>query len=380
MRLGAAIRRWGGGWMRRPRSAAPAGGAPSAASGEESARLEALLAARQVQRYEIERWRAAFAALPEPCVLLNQAGRVLFANREAERLLGLEEPAPAGTALDDLLRRTAGMRVWREPLADGRNAELGELVVLRDPSGEARDEQVLGEFLSHISHELKSPLNTIRSYAEMLLEGSVDRAATQKEFFNVITEESCRLAKLIDNLLDLSKIDRGALVPQRARLRLESLVGELVRAAEPQARAKGIQLAARVPSNLPTAFADKDLVGVALNNLLANALKYTPEGGRVQVRASHDEGTVCIEVEDSGIGIPPEERERVFEKFYRGASTEVRKQPGTGLGLALARQIVVLHGGTLTVDGAPGRGSTFRIVLPVGGREQREAFGLPEAT
>jgi len=336
-----------------------------------------------VQRYEIERWRLAFERLPEACVLLNQAGCVLFANRAALPFLGLEAQPPSGAPLEDLLARAAGPAqptIWREPLVDGRGADLGAIVVLRDPGSDTRLESAIAEFLSHISHELKSPLNTIRSYAEMLNDGSVDRAETRKEFFNVITEESCRLAKLIDNLLDLSKIDTGALVPQRARLRPDALLHELLRAAEPQARSRGLELQVKIPPNLPSAFGDKDLVGVAVSNLISNAIKYTPAGGHVQVRAASEDDSLIIEVEDTGIGIRPEDRQHVFEKFFRGTSPEVRKQSGTGLGLALAQQIVQLHGGQLTLDSAPGRGSTFRIVLPLGGREQREAFGLPEGS
>jgi signal transduction histidine kinase len=385
----AAARGWGSIWTRlrrtAPASSVPAAPAPppAAAGGpEEALRVEALLAARQVQRYEIERWRTAFDHLPEACLLLNQAGHVLFANRLAARLLQLEPQSPAGVAFEDLLQRGGGaerVRVTREPLVDGRGGELGTLVVLRDAGAETRQEGVLTEFLSHISHELKSPLDTIRSYAEMLMDGSVARPETSKEFFNVITEESCRLAKLVDNLLDLSKIDSGVLAPHPGRLRAEALLQELVRAVEPQARAKGLTLEARLAPNLPTAYADKDLLGVAVSNLISNAVKYTPEGGRIQVRARHEDGALWIEVEDTGLGIGPEDRQRIFEKFYRAQDPKVRQQPGTGLGLALARQIVSLHGGTLQVDTEPGRGSTFRIVLPVREREQREAFGLPEA-
>jgi signal transduction histidine kinase len=250
--------------------------------------------------------------------------------------------------------------------------------------GEARSERpsdaALNEFLSHISHELKSPLNTIRSYSEMLMDGSIDDPETRKEFFNVINEESCRLAKLIENLLDLSKLDAGTLRLQKARLRPEALLGELVRAAEAQARAGGVVLEAKFAANLPTVFADKDLVAVALNNLLSNALKYTPQGGRVTVRARGEVEALVLEVADTGIGIPVEEQAHIFEKFYRGSSAEVRRRPGTGLGLALAQQIVSLHGGQLTLTSQPGRGTTFRLQLPAGAREQREAFGLPEAT
>ena len=368
---------------RAPRPPAPVAGAPpEPAPSDPAASLEALLVARQVQRYEIERWRAAFERLPDACLLLNQADGVVFANRAARSLLGLETQPPPGASLDELLARSPDPhpRPSREPLLDTRGADAGSLVVLRDTRAEGRLESAAAEFLSHISHELKSPLNTIRSYAEMLNDGSVDRPETRKEFFNVITEESCRLAKLVDNLLDLSKIDTGVLVPSRGRLRADALLQELLRAAEPQARSKGLQLHAKVPPNLPTIFGDKDLVGVAVSNLISNAIKYTPAGGEVQVRATSDEESLVIEVQDSGIGIRPEDRNHIFEKFFRGSGPEVRKQPGTGLGLALAQQIVVLHGGRLGVETQPGRGSTFRIVLPLGGREQREAFGLPEAT
>ena len=356
---------------------------PAATQGEGSASFEALLVARQVQRYEIERWRAAFDRLPEACLLLNQAGGILFANAAAARLLEIAPQPGAGPQLEEVLARMPAAQrpsVWREPLPGARGSDLGSVVVLRDPASERRLESAIAEFLSHIAHELKSPLSTIRSYSEMLQDGSIEKPDTRREFFNVITDETSRLAKLIDNLLDLSKLDTGALTPKKARLRADALVQELLRACEPQARAKGLQLQGKVPPNLPTVFGDKDLIGVAVSNLISNAIKYTPSGGRVQVRAVAEDESLVIEVEDSGIGIRPEDRAHLFEKFFRGSGPEVRKQPGTGLGLALAQQIVKLHGGQLGVDSQSGRGSTFRIVLPLGGREQREAFGLPEGS
>ena len=376
------------GWtasIRRVLRRSSSGPVPAAVASQAptDARLEALLAARQAQRYEIARWRAVFERSPEPAVLLNRADAVLAANRAARALGACSEDAPVNVPLEEWLRRAAvpAQPVQRrEPLADPQGLELGTLCVFGEPATDAPSEAAIGEFLSHISHELKSPLNTIRSYSEMLMDGSIDDPETRKEFFNVINEESCRLAKLIENLLDLSQLDSGSLRLQRARLRPDALLGELVRAAEPQARARDIVLDAKMAANLPTVFADKDLFGVAVNNLLSNALKYTPSGGRVTVRARGEAEALVVEVEDTGIGIPPAEQARIFEKFYRGASAEVRKQPGTGLGLALAQQIVGLHGGQLTLASQPGRGTTFRLQFPTGAREQREAFGLPEAT
>ena len=174
--MDASTRRQGLGevWRRMRRRVREPATAPLPAPAQPvdvEARLEALLAARQVQRYEIERWRAAVDRLPEPCLLLNQAGSMLFANRAALQLLQLESGAITGAAFEEMLaRRPEALRpsVWREPLADARGSELGALVLLRDPGAEARLDSAIVEFLSHISHELKSPLNTIRSYAEML--------------------------------------------------------------------------------------------------------------------------------------------------------------------------------------------------------------------
>lgn len=347
------------------------------------ARLEALLAARQVQRFEITRWRAVFERTAEPTVVLNRVEAVVAVNRAARALGCGGDAAPLNVPLDEWLRRAevpAQSTQRREVLHDAQGLDLGSVVVFGEPVIQSPSQAAVGEFLSHISHELKSPLNTIRSYSEMLMDGSIDDPETRKEFFNVINEESSRLAKLIENLLDLSKLDSGSLHLQRARLRPDAMLNELVRAAEPQARARDIVLDTKFAANLPTVFADKDLAGVAINNLLSNAIKYTPVGGRVSVRARGEAEALVIEVEDTGIGIPLAEQAHIFEKFYRGASAEVRKQSGTGLGLALAHQIVGLHDGQLTLVSQPGRGTTFRLQLPTGARQQREAFGLPEAS
>ncbi len=251
---------------------------------------------------------------------------------------GLQAPrCPAGATESDAARR------GRQPGTPGAPAQR--------------------ELLGHLAHELKSPLHTIGAYAEMLQEGSVDPAA-RNEFFAVITSESQRLATLIDTLVDLSNIEAGALVPQRGPVRIDALVKELVGTFDTAARGKAIDVVVSSPGPIPAVLADSQLLAVALRNLLANAIQYTPRGGRVEVRVGAARGTITVEIADSGIGIHPDDRPQVFDKFFRGRAPEVRQQPGSGLGLALAERLVALHGGGLEVESAPGVGSTFRLTLP----------------
>jgi two-component system sensor histidine kinase VicK len=327
---------------------------------------------------EAARWRAAFDALPEACFLVNTAGQVEVANRAAQVRAGAALPAPFASLQVWLGAATGGEeRVWRAPLSDAAGAVCGEIVRVQSPPSAVPRAGLPSAVLTHLGHELKSPLHTIRAYSEVLREGGVD-AATRNEFFAVIGAETQRLANLIDTLVDLSKIDSGDLVPQRGALRVDAVLAAEVRAAAAAACSKSIDLAAGLPATLPAVLGDADLLAVALRNLLSNAIQYTPCGGRVDVRANATDETLTVEIADTGIGIHPDDRPQVFQRFFRGRAPEVRKHPGSGLGLALVERIVALHGGTLAVESELGRGSTFRLSLPAAGSAAPESFPARE--
>jgi signal transduction histidine kinase/HAMP domain-containing protein len=221
------------------------------------------------------------------------------------------------------------------------------------------------EFVSKVSHELRTPLTSIMGAADNLLDGIAGVVGERPRAYLVrIKDNSDRLLRLINELLDLSRIEAGKEEIRVTRFRLDALIQETVETLKPLAEERGVALAAPQPPAL-TIRADRDKISRVLMNLLHNGIKFTPAGGRVEVAVSGDAEWVRVEVQDSGVGIPPGEIERVFDKFHQVKRSRSRGRPGSGLGLPISRQLVELHGGRLTAESTPGRGSTFRVVLPV---------------
>ncbi|HXH28031.1 MAG TPA: ATP-binding protein, partial [Candidatus Polarisedimenticolia bacterium] len=227
-----------------------------------------------------------------------------------------------------------------------------------------RLERVRSEFVANVSHELRTPLTAIRGYAETLRDRGAHDPVRAAEFAEVIHRNAGRLRDLIEDLLDLSAVEQG-----EARLSIGPVpVGAAVTQAEavirPALDRKRQTLTLDIPASLPPARADRDRLAQVLINLLDNAVKFTPEGGAITVAAAMTPGRIVLEVRDTGVGIPPEEIGRVFERFYRLDRSRDRREGGTGLGLAIAKHLVQAMEGTIAVDSRQGAGSTFRIELP----------------
>jgi signal transduction histidine kinase len=246
-----------------------------------------------------------------------------------------------------------------------RHTVFGTLIVIRDTTQEQLARTAGSDFVSHVSHELKTPLASIVAYSELLMGDDGSDAALRVEAVNVIHDEAERMAGLINNLLSISKIDSGAMVLKRQRVNLYELLVDAFESQRQGALGKGLDFRLDVPPNLGAAALDKDLFRIAINNVLSNAIKYNQAGGRVSLSAEEaDDQTLAIHVRDSGIGIPADQRARIFDKYYRvpdagGDGASERK--GHGLGLYLVRQIVELHQGSISVDSQPGRGTEFCI-------------------
>lgn len=227
-----------------------------------------------------------------------------------------------------------------------------------------RANRLKSEFLASMSHELRTPLHTIIGFAELLEEstkGSLNDA--QQRFLAHINRDSEHLLELINDVLDLSKIEAGQLVLKREVYSLNRSLAEALDAIRPAAAAREISLEQRRPGH-SMVDADPLRVREMLYNLLSNAVKFTPEGGKVWIETSEDAGFVRITVGDSGVGIPPEEQENIFDKFYQVGNTTRGVREGTGLGLSITKELVQLHGGWMEVDSSPGRGSRFTFTLP----------------
>jgi PAS domain S-box-containing protein len=242
-----------------------------------------------------------------------------------------------------------------------QNERLRELDRLKD------------DFISLVSHELRTPLTSIRGYLELLIDGGAgELSEEQQRFLTVVDRNSKRLMQLVGDLLFLAQIEAGKLALELGEVDLDAVIADCLEAAKPMADEKGITLETSA-ERLPSMIGDRGRLAQVLDNLVSNALKFTGEGGTVTVRASSVEGNAVIEVEDTGMGIAPEEQEQLFDRFFRSPEATERAIPGTGLGLTIAKAIVERHEGSIEVESVFGKGTTMRVMLPV-----RHPHRLPE--
>ena len=241
---------------------------------------------------------------------------------------------------------------------------IGKIISFKNISRQKASEKAKHEFISHITHELLTPLTTINSYNEMLMEDEVENLELQKEFYNTISEETNRLTRLVKTLLNISQIEMGSLSLNKDLVKSDWLFNDCLTAVEGAAQKKNITIERNLPDHFPSLFGDKELLKVGVINILGNAVKYTAENGQIKFSLTEQDEVAVIEVIDTGYGISKEDLPHVFDKFYRSADPRVTDQTGSGLGLALTAEIVRLHGGEIEVSSKPDEGSHFTIRLP----------------
>ena len=238
---------------------------------------------------------------------------------------------------------------------------MGVVLLIRDVSREARLNQLRADFVGAVSHELKTPITLIRLYGETLLEDEDFSPQQRREFYQIITRESERLTQLIDKVLSFSKIERGEKQYHLEQGDLVPVVARTVEVYEQYLKRRGFSVATELAPDLPAVRFDADAVSQALVNLLDNAAKYSGETKSIAIRSCASDGAVVLEVEDHGIGIPREEQEKIFERFYRVKNAAAKG--GYGLGLYLVRHIMDAHGGKVELESETGRGTRFRLVF-----------------
>ncbi len=348
-----------------------------------------------VLTYEKERIELVIDHLQEGVVVVNVTGNVILINREMTLLFGLKQKEVIGRPLTECLEqeeilswlseekfekgsvtqrnleisidRSHGERILRLtsiPLSGSDGKCLGTLIVARDMTARKLSERNQSEFIAHVSHELRTPLTTIKSYVELLSDNDVSDEKTRYEFYNIINGETDRLARLIENLLNISKIEMGSLMVRKDLLKTREFFSDLVESIESQAVNKRISLHTDLPEKMTSLMADKDLLRVAVLNILSNAIKYTPSGGSVTLTAVEEDDFLKVEISDTGYGISEEDLPKIFGKFFRSSDRNIRKETGNGLGLALSKEIVQLHHGELTVSSTIGQGTSFTLILP----------------
>ena len=266
----------------------------------------------------------------------------------------------------DLRRRngsTVSVGITYAPLFDREGRLVNIIASVRDITRFREADKIKSTFISVISHELKTPVALIKGYADTLLREDArwDRE-TMRESLRVILEETERLNQLIDNLLDASRLQAGALHMEMGEVALDALAQRVAERFRTQTQIH--EIAVRFPDDFPVIAGDATRLEQVLNNLVSNAIKYSPAGGLIEISGRVLPDEVAITVSDQGVGIPPEEQAHIFERFYRGARERHQRTPGTGLGLYLARAIVEAHGGRIWVESNPGEGAAFTFTLP----------------
>jgi len=346
----------------------------------------------------VEEIQAVLAAIADPVLAIDEFDRIVLANRSAEELFELEPGAAETKLLQEVVqcqklaqllvsarqRKTPGRRSDELEIVDSRgqthsyratavklsSAEEdesrhgGAAAVLRDIAEQKALQKRNAEFVSAVSHEMKAPLSGIKAYVELLVDGEAEDDKTREEFLGVISDQADRLQRLVENMLNLARIEAGVVKVDKQPRSLNEILEESLRVVQPMAEAKGIRLGGALSPVYLGVLADRAMMLQAASHLLSHAVKYTPSGGAVTLRSRLDGERIRFEVQDTGVGLSEEDRQRVFEKFYR-VKKDQQMASGTGLGLPLAKHIVEdVHGGRLSVESKLGEGSTFIVELP----------------
>jgi signal transduction histidine kinase len=268
----------------------------------------------------------------------------------------LHELAEERGALLDAERAARTESEAVQQLLSAQNERLRELDRLKD------------EFVSLVSHELRTPLTSIRGYIELLMDDAETPDADRRQrYLEIVDRNSERLLELVSDLLFLAQIEAGKLGIERSQVDLNRIVEECVETSSPVALSRGIELSAKI-DRVARLEGDRARLVQVLDNLVSNGLKFTPSGGRVEVRLSSEDGAAMLEIEDSGVGIPADEQEHLFERFFRSSNATENAIPGTGLGLTITKAIVERHGGRIEVESAENAGTTVRVQLPLAAR------------
>jgi len=333
---------------------------------------------------------AVLAGMTEGVAVVDQAERILFANEAFAEAAGAPEARYRGRPLLEVARHSGLIEAVHRALSGAetvqtevefgtvrpRTFELtaapvtatsarGAVLVLHDVTEIRRLERVRRDFVANVSHELRTPLTTIQGFAETLLSGALDDRKANLKFLQIIRDHAVRLGRLTDDLLKLSAIEGGSMTFRMEPVSVAALVEHCIEAVSLKARACGLEISRDLPADLPEVRGDSLRLEEVLKNLLENAVQYTRPPGTICLRAALEGGAVILCVEDTGIGIPSTDQERIFERFYRVDAARSREVGGTGLGLSIAKHIVEAHQGRLWVESELGKGSRFFVSLPV---------------
>ena len=332
---------------------------------------------------------AILESMSEGVIAVNLKQQVLLVNDAAGRLLGFPPSEAQGKGLWEVVRDQQILTSVKEIEMDGgrttvtvgavagRKLEVtvsifpangsaeGMVIVAHDVTESSRYQELRKEFVANVSHELRTPLTVIRGFVETLQDGAMNDPRKGPQFLATISKHTDQLANLVNDLLELSRLESQPSLPRQQSVDLSSVIRRAADLLSPAAAKKNHQFTIAAPNQLPAVVGNPDYLERAVSNLMENAIKYTRENGRVRVTAKAENGHVLVEVADNGIGIPQEDLARIFERFYRVDRSRSREMGGTGLGLSIVKHVAQVHGGSIDVSSTPGQGSTFRLKIPV---------------
>lgn len=360
-------------------------------------RLKEALSMNEAER---EKLASILTNMNDGLIASDEHGSVILINRRAKQLLKLQETDVLGKTIDEVLSLTNS-----EPLDEGEKASdalheaqpalltlrhdiedepvylrmtrtsiqshhqdgaAGTIVVLQDVTEQEKLEQSRREFVANVSHELRTPLTTIKSYLEALEDGALEDRQLAGRFVGVARNETERMIRLVTDLLQLSRLDSKRAAMNKQLVDIREMLEEVADRFSFQFEQKHITFDVKADETLQQVLLDRDRIDQVLDNLVSNAVKYTPDGGHVQIRSevSEESGMLAVSVRDNGMGIPKKDLHRIFERFYRVDKARARNMGGTGLGLSIAREIVRAHGGTIQLESELGAGTKVTFTLP----------------
>jgi two-component system phosphate regulon sensor histidine kinase PhoR len=346
---------------------------------------------------ERNRSGAILRSMVEGVAVIDAQERLVFCNRAFSEILNLDSRAAEGRPMIEAVRNTDLLGLIRRALKGEERLQTdiamgivqqrtfaataapvkamepeapeespaGAVVVLHEVTELRRLERVRQDFVANVSHEFKTPLTAIQGFAETLIGGALEDPKNNRRFLEIIRDHAARLAQLTDDLLKLARIEAGKLEVEFSSVSLMELIERCAETSLLKATRKQIAIEVNVPPGLPSVLGDASLLRQVLQNLIDNAIQYTPAGGQIRVSASAGARQAVVTVSDTGIGIPLADQERIFERFYRVDAARSREAGGTGLGLSIARHIVESHGGRIWVESAVGAGSKFSFSVPL---------------
>ncbi len=366
---------------------------------DQAERLGTMLRAQQA---ESSKSRAILEGIADGVLVSDSRGEIILLNAAAGRILGIESERITGRSVHEGARYAAGaglavrglslvsewmtrlpLHLRQEPELFEARFEVGERVInvriapvmmqdeflgavalFRDITKEVEVDRLKSEFISTVSHELRTPMTSIKGYTDLLFLEAAGRVnESQRHFLNIIKSNADRLSFLVNDLLDISRIETGRVQLDIKPLQIGKVIDEVVTSLEGQVQEKHLGLSVDVPEGLPMVQGDRDRIAQILFNLVTNAYQYTPEGGQITISVRPEDGALRVDVSDTGIGIAPEDQQRIFDRFYRADHPVVRESNGTGLGLSIVKSFVEMHGGEIWVESELGHGSTFSFTL-----------------